>query len=108
MVDHSFYTDIYQGGSISFDEWPPLERMARAQLERFKRIYRVRGEGDAEKMAICEMAETIQRHQDSGGVTSASLGSVSESYAVQGDPLAMYNRELYWAAATYLDIYRGC
>ena len=114
-VDYAFYTDIFLGNSIPEKEFCGIAQRACYELERFKRIYAVAdAEEDAEGMAACAMAEAlymIQMAQNgTGTVSSASIGSVSVSY---GSPQSLdlspkgQARELYRAACTYLDIYRG-
>lgn len=114
-VDYAYYTDIYLGSSIPGCEFCSLAQRASAQLAKYKRMYTITSPGEeSEKMAICAMAEAlymIQMAQNgTGTVSSASIGSVSVSY---GSPQALdlsskgQARELYRAASTYLDIYRG-
>lgn len=117
MVNYSYYTDKYKGGSIPDAEWPAYERRAAAQLAQYKRIYTVTGSEDAEKMAVCEMAQALYgfdlaANGEGGPVSSASIGSVSVSYGgnISGaiDLSAKGQaKELYRCACMYLDIYRG-
>ena len=116
MIDYKFYTDTYHGCSVSADEWLQLEARAQDQLKRYKRIYTVTAqEQDAEAMAICAMADALAYfaavQNGTGGVASASIGSVSVSYgnaaaAVDMTPKGQ-DRELLRCAKMYLDIYRG-
>ena len=118
MVDYDFYTGTYHGGAISAEEWPAAAREASAQLAKYRRIYTVTvpdGEPDAEKMAVCAMTEAMAFNAraesgQGGAVSSASIGSVSVSYAgasaVDLSPKGKANR-VYNACALYLDIYRG-
>lgn len=120
MVNHEFYKSKYHGGSISAQEWPVFEARAAAQLKRYKRIYTVtvpEGEPEAESMAICAMADalayfTAALNGAGGPVASASIGSVSVSYAgASGGAVDLSAKgqaqELYRCASQYLDIYRG-
>lgn len=116
MVDYEFYTGTYQGGALSADEWPAAEREASAMLERYKRIYTVTApDQTAESMAVCAMAEVLAFHAraeagQGGPVASASIGSVSVSWAgTAGIDLSEKGKasRLYRAAALYLDICRG-
>lgn len=120
MVIYDFYAGKYHGGSISAQEWPVFEARAAAQLARYKRIYTVtvpEGEPDAEKMAVCAMADalayfTAALNSAGGPVASASIGSVSVSYAgASGGAVDLSAKgqaqELYRCASQYLDIYRG-
>lgn len=116
---YEFYMSRYHGGSISSDDWPAYEARATEQLIRYKRIYKVTVpdyEPDAEKLAVCAMAEALYSFDliangDGGAVQSSSIGSVSASYgsqnAVDISPKGQ-SRELYRCASLYLDIYRGC
>ena len=115
MIDYKFYTDTYHGCSVSADEWPQLAARAQDQLNRYKRIYTVTApEQDAEAMAICAMADALAYfaavQNGTGGVASASIGSVSVSYGnaanIDCSPKGQA-KELYRCAAQYLDIYRG-
>ena len=66
MVDYEFYSVIYRGKAIAPDEWTTAEREASATLERYKRKYTVTKPSgtavDAEKMAVCAMADTLMYH----------------------------------------------
>lgn len=118
MVEYSFYTDTYHGGAISADEWPMAEREASATLSRYKRMYTITApENDpiAESMAVCAMAEAMAFNAKAeagqgGAVSSASIGSVSVSYAgtssIDMTERGKANR-VYNAMVLYLDVYRG-
>ena len=114
MVEHSFYTDTYHGSSIPVEEWPTFEARATEQLARYKRMYTVTApEETSESMAICAMADALFSFNlilnGDGGITSASVGSVSTSYntaAIDASPKGQA-AELYCCAKMYLDIYRG-
>lgn len=119
-IDYEFYTGSYYGGSISYDDWAEYETRAEAILYRYKRIYTVtipQDEPDAEKMAVCAMADALRSFDliangEGGAVQSASIGSVSTSYGSSGtDAVDMtpagQAKELYRCASLYLDIYRG-
>lgn len=120
MVTHEFYKSNYHGGSISSEDWPTFEARAAAQLAQYKRIYTVtapENEPNAESMAICAMADalaffTAALNGSGGPVASASIGSVSVSYAgASGGAVDLsakgQAKELYRCACQYLDIYRG-
>lgn len=114
MVPYEFYLTAYHGGMIGADDWPQAEREASAKLKRYKKIYTVSAETpDAENMAVCAMAETLVHYaeaQNGAAVSSASIGSVSESYAgansIDLSPKRQ-EKDLYKAASLYVDIYRG-
>ena len=106
-VTYEFYTGTYHGGSISAEDWPAAQREARANLERYRRSYTVTAPGEhSEDMAICAMAEVLVQASQAAALASASIGSVSVSYRAP-DP-GKQKRDLFEAAAMYLDLYRGC
>lgn len=116
MPDYDFYRSVYGGSSLTAEEWTEFSKRAVEQLARYKRIYTVTApEKDAEKKAVCAMADalayfTTAQNGAGGSVTGASIGSVSVSYgsagAVDLSPKGQA-RELYRCAQTYLDICRG-
>ena len=115
MVTYEFYMNTYRGSSIPEEDWDLFEKRADDQLRRFKRIYTVTApDENAEAMAICAMAEalayfTAAQNGTGGAVASASIGSVSVSYAgatIDLSPKAQ-SKELYRCASQYLDIFRG-
>jgi hypothetical protein len=116
VVDYSFYSGIYRGSSIPEADWQLFESRAAEQLARYKRIFTVTAPDDnAEAMAICAMADALAyfaaaQNGAGGAVASASIGSVSVSYAgtaaVDISPKAQA-KELYRCACQYLEIYRG-
>lgn len=114
MTDYGFYTSEYKGSSVPQSEFDRVCARAWAQLERYKRIYTVTSTApDSEDMAVCAMTDALyffETAQNSGSVSSVSVGSVSTAYSVpQTDtsPTAQA-RELIRCAELYLDIYRGC
>ena len=116
MVKYDFYAVTYRGSSIPEAEWPLFEKRAAEQLARYKRIYTVTAPCDgAEDMAVCAMADALAyyaavQNGTGGAVASASIGSVSVSYAgasaVDMSPKAQA-KELYRCACQYLEICRG-
>ena len=104
MVDFDFYTDCYMGSAIPGRSFSGMAAQAQYYLDGFKATFRVESSGEeAEKMALCAMAETLWFRRDSG-VTSASVGSVRVQY---GNNRPSLLRELFEKASIYLDIYRG-
>ena len=112
---YDFYKEHYKGDSLGEAEFPQLIGRARDQLQRYKRCYRVTGSEEAEKFAICAMAEAIgyfeAAQNGQGGLRYASVGTVSVSgkgiYSQVDISPEARERELYRCAALYLDIYRG-
>ena len=109
MVDFDFYCGCYLGSRIPQKAFPEMASRAQAALDRFKGIYRVVSSGpEAEKMALCAMAEAVYgAKQNRSGVASATVGSVSVRYEDSGSRNRALWRELYEQASIYLDIYRG-
>ena len=109
MADHAFYVDCYLGSLIPEKAFAACAARAQAALDRFKRSYQVVSSGpEAEKMAVCAMAEAVYAaKKNRGGVSSATVGNVSVHYAGSESEDRLLWRELYEQASIYLDIYRG-
>lgn len=116
MADYVFYTGTYLGGYIPAADFPRLAKRAGEQLAKYKRLYTVTApETNSEDMATCAMADALYyfetaQNGSGGPVASASIGSVSVSYASPGAAdlsAAGQAKELYRCARLYLDIYRG-
>lgn len=104
MVDYGFYANDYLGSAIPEKAFSGVAAQAQRYLDRLKRVYRVVSSGeDAEKLAVCAMAESLWDNRNSG-ISSASVGNVSVHY--HGNK-ADLKRELFEKASIYLDIYRG-
>ena len=118
MTDFEFYRTQYMGDSIAEADFPHLIRRAGETLARYKRIYSVTSpQEDAESMAECAMADALAYYDAAlngagGAVSSASIGSVSVSYAGAASAADLsqsaQETELFRCACLYLDIYRGC
>lgn len=118
MPDFLYYQTTYMGTIQSEEEFLRCAARARDQLARYRRIYTVTApDEDAEKMAICAMADAAAWYEEArdgtgGPVASVSVGSVSETYSggAAGSldfSQAAQDREMYRRACLYLDIYRG-
>ena len=104
MVEYGFYVNTYLGEKIPEKAFASLAAQAAGVLGSYERRYQVSGGEDAKAMAVCAMAERLQEHHRLCRHTAASVGNVSVRYEVPKESL---ERQLYRAAATYLDIYRG-
>ncbi len=105
-MDYDFYVNTYLGSAIPETAFPGAMEQAIRALSRFKRLYQVNASPDAEKMALCAMAEEVYAANRRGAdVLSAGIGKVSIHY-VQGQKRQL-ERKLYQQALGYLDIYRG-
>ena len=109
MVDYDFYVSSYLGSYIPQKAFSSCAARAQEALGRFKCTYQVVSSGpEAEKMAICAMAEALYKaKQHRSGVSSASMGSVSVRYEDSRSANKALWRELYEQASIYLDFYRG-
>lgn len=106
MVDYDFYVNEYLGTELGREEFPGLAAQARWELERLRRLCRVEGGEEAEKLAICAMAEELGAYRRLS-LSSASAGSVSVHYDHASRKNTPLRRRLLERAGTYLDIYRG-
>lgn len=98
MVDYEFYVNGYLGSAIPEKAFSGVAAQARQWLVYLKNNYRVVSSGiDAERLAICAMAEALW-HRHSGDLVFPGNGS--------GERQSL-GRELYEKASIYLDIYRG-
>ena len=106
MADYEFYRNAYLGSQIPEKAFPEAEARAAAFLRYLQRHFQVDSSGEqAEKMAVCAMAEGVYNHEKRGNITSASAGSVSVHY--RGGSEKNLRRDLLQRAAIYLDICRG-
>ena len=97
MVDYEFYVNDYLGSAIPEKAFSGVAAQARQWLQYLKSNYRVTSSGmEAEKLAMCAMAEALWHRQ------SGALGFSGKS----GETKSL-GRELYEKASIYLDIYRG-
>ncbi len=106
MVDYEFYRDAYLGSQIPEKAFPEAEARAREFLQYLQRNFQVNSSGEqAEKMALCAVAEGVYHEEKRGRISSASAGSVSVHY--RGSEEKSLRRALLQKAAIYLDIHRG-
>ena len=98
MVDYEFYVNDYLGSAIPEKTFSGVAAQARQWLQYLKNNYRVVSSGaEAEKMAMCAMAEALW---------SRRSGDLSFPGSKTGEKQSL-GRELYEKASIYLDIYRG-
>lgn len=103
MVDYTFYETVYLGSAIPEKAFPGVAAQAAAELGKIKRYCTVKNGGEeAERLALCAMAEAIFESKKHAALRSASVGGVSVSY--ENKDAARAARR---AAEIYLDIYRG-
>lgn len=114
-MDYGYYVNRYRGTSVPQEQWDSLWRRAKEYLDSLRQRYWVSGGEEAQKMAICAVAEVMDYFDSAqngqGGLRYASIGSVSVSgkgiYSQVDISPAAREKELYHAARMYLDIYRG-
>lgn len=115
MVAYDFYTSTYLSQRIPATDWPSYAARAADRLARYKRIYTVRGDDQAEAMAVCAMAEALytfdQAQTGALAAGSLSIGSVSctlgQAAQIDCSPAAQA-AALYRCACEYLEIERWC
>ena len=78
-----FYREVYGGSALTEAELPEAVMRAQEALRAYERRYRVTGDENARKLAVCAMAEAIvyfQKAQNGeGGLRYAKVGTVSVS-----------------------------
>ena len=99
LPDYEFYTASYLGEKIPQESFARFITRAARQLERYKSMFDVRpraGLLEPEACALCAFAEEDKRCR----VVSASVGSVSETYAAPPELCAetIQSREGYLRA----------
>lgn len=112
---YTFYKEQYHGSTLEAGEFPEALARAGEYLNGLSRRYRVEGSEKDRKLAQCAIAEAMSyfdgARNGQGGLRYASVGTVSISgkgvYSAVDISPAAQERELFRAAARYLDIYRG-
>lgn len=100
MVTYEFYQKTYLGNSISEQEWPVFCRRAHDQLNRYKRIYRIKPRPDALKCylddnVVLDAASIMAVDDGDGNVIVVTPQVVCEAMAV----CAMADALAYFTAA---------
>ena len=104
MVNFDFYVSRYRGSLIPENAFADFATRAQQYLQQFKRYYQVVApDENAERLALCAMAEVLYHRRDDG-VAQSRVGSVSVQYRAEKVSL---QRQLLQKACVYLDIYRG-
>ena len=112
---YTFYKEQYRGCGLAASEFPELLARARDYLQALERKFSVTGSETDRSMALCAIAEAMAyfdaARNGEGGLRYASVGTVSISgkgvYSAVDISPAAQERELFRAAARYLNIYRG-
>ena len=97
-LGYDYYSNRYGGQSIPEPRWDRLATKAEAKLERYTFGRLCEPFPENAKNAICEMAETINKHEKKDGKSSESNDGYSVSYEAS-PPLG---EELYSIASNYL------
>lgn len=106
LPDYEFYTVSYLGEKIPQESFARFITRADRQLERYKSMFDVRpraGLREPEACALCAMADAMYAFAEEDKrcrVVSASVGSVSETYAAPPELCAetIQSREGYLRA----------
>lgn len=106
LPDYEFYTASYLGEKIPQESFVRFITRAARQLERYKSMFDVRpraGLLEPEACALCAMADAMYAFAEEDKrcrVVSASVGSVSETYAAPSELCAetIQSREGYLRA----------
>ena len=109
MLGYEFYRTKFNGCSIPDDEFASYYHRAKQELERLKRFYTVTGTDEAQKLAVCAVADVLFYFDNviNGQNKSVSIGSVSESGTTVDVSIKAQKKEIYSAVCLYLDVYRG-
>ena len=112
-VEFAWYGQ-FGSGQVEREEFLKLEPMARAELERYQRIYHVRGENVEQfQQAVCDMVDCLSSYLagcEGEFAKPIQLGSVKWEQAEGVLPPVTHEnlrRELYRCVLRYLDVYRG-
>ncbi len=106
MVTYEFYKDTYLGSALSETAFRQAAARAEHWLSMLERRCYVSASGpDSRALAVCALAEVMDRARDREQVKSASIGGVSVSFA--DDSHKKLQQRLLQAAGVYLDICRG-
>ena len=88
MPDYAYYRETYLGEDIPEAAFPRCIRRAAAELARMRDVYAVVPRPgldtcEAEAMALCAIADAVyefDQEDEARGLSSMTVGSVSESY----------------------------
>ena len=88
MPDYAYYRETYLGEDIPEEAFPRCIRRAAAELARMRDVYAVAPRPgldpcEAEAMALCAIADAVyefDQEDEARGLSSMTVGSVSESY----------------------------
>ena len=114
-VDYAFYSGPFGGSLISAADFTALERQAALHIDQitYNRLHQGWVVTDMVKMAVCDVAETIKRHEaaaqaavSSAGVKGENVDGYSVSYQDPDIAMAAIDSAKTEAARPYL-IYTG-
>lgn len=99
MVTYDFYQNTYLGSQLSQTAFEKTVARAEAYIAKLERTCQVKPCGtDSRAKAVCAVAEKLSADSS---ISAASVGNVSVHYRDAGE------KDLYLAAAMYLEIRRG-
>lgn len=118
MPDYAYYRETYLGEDIPEAAFPRCIRRAAAELARMRDVYAVAPRPgldpcEAEAMALCAIADAVyefDQEDEARGLSSMTVGSVSESYTAPPElcatTLALRAAHFRHEAGYYLQIGR--
>lgn len=107
-ADYTHYSTVYLGNAIAEADFPRLALRASAQIDRltYNRAATDTDNTTAIKNAMCEVAEEIQRQEQSDnvdGITSESQGQYSVSYGSNSNRARSNQTKIVDAAKLWLE-----
>lgn len=106
MVTYDFYQNTYLGSALTEVAFKQAAARAEQWLSKLERSCSVAPCGpDSRAMAVCAVAETLERFRNRQMITQTSIGGVSVRYEQDTDKKLQH--QLLQNAGVYLDIYRG-
>ena len=107
-ADYTHYSTVYLGNAIAEADFPRLALRASAQIDRltYNRAATDTNNTTAIKNAMCEVAEEIQRQEQSDnvdGITSESQGQYSVSYGSNSNRARSNQTKIVDAAKLWLE-----
>lgn len=107
-ADYEYYRDTYYGDVVEEADWPKTEREASAYIDRitYNRLHQGPEIPDAARMAVCAVADVVQRYADAAaaprGVKSENVDGYTVTFDGAADLATNEAAELDHAAGLYL------
>lgn len=108
-TDYRFYYEVYKGNQLTMEQWPAAAREAEAYIDllTYQRLREGAPVTDEVRMAVCAVAEMVERYRAArasraDGLKSVSNDGYSESYADDAATNAQFAADKLAAADLYL------